>query len=140
MGPFGPTGPAGPAGPIRPEGDPGGPKGDKGDAGPTGVAGPTGPTGPVGPAGALGPVGPGGGVGDHVIITQNIETQAAELTIEIPYATGSTVLGGGFAVYRDDVFVKFSLPLLDGTAWRVKAVGPEGIDWSMQVYAICVLK
>ena len=45
-----------------------------------------------------------------------------------------------FAVYRDDVFVKFSLPLLDGTTWRVKAVGPEGIDWSMQVYAICVLK
>ena len=140
VGPFGPTGPAGPAGPIRPEGDPGGPKGDKGDAGPTGVAGPTGPTGPVGPAGALGPVGPGGGVGDHVIITQNIETQAAELPIEIPCATGSIVLGGGFAVYRDDVFVKFSLPLLDGTAWRVKAVGPEGIDWSMQVYAICVLK
>ena len=140
VGPFGPTGPAGPAGPIGPEGDPGGPKGDKGDAGPTEVAGPTGPTGPAGPAGALGPVGPGGGVGDHVIITQNIETQAAELPIEIPCATGSIVLGGGFAVYRDDVFVKFSLPLLDGTAWRVKAVGPEGIDWSMQVYAICVLK
>ncbi len=85
-------------------------------------------------------MGPAGGVGDHVIVSQNVETQAAELTIEIPCGTDRTVLGGGFAVHRDDVFVRFSLPLLDGTAWRVKANGPEGIDWAMQVYAICVLK
>ena len=143
--PAGPSGPSGPQGPEGasgaqgdqgPRGDPGGPKGDVGPAGPSGPQGPAGPAGPVGPVGSRGPVGPTGGLEGYAIVSITISGEAETKFIDLPCPTGLSVIGGGYAASRDDVSVPLSLPVTDGTGWRVRAVGPS-VEWEVHVYAIC---
>jgi len=46
------------------------------------------------------------------------------------------VTAGGYAASTDDVNVPVNLPLLDGTGWRIRAIGPA-TEWALDAYAIC---
>ncbi|MDP6422433.1 MAG: hypothetical protein QF672_14135 [SAR202 cluster bacterium] len=54
----------------------------------------------------------------------------------MPCPSGKVVIAGGYAASIDDVNVPVNLPLLDGTGWRIRAIGPS-IEWVLDAYAIC---
>jgi hypothetical protein len=54
----------------------------------------------------------------------------------VPCPSGRVVTAGGYAASTDDVNVPVNLPLLDGTGWRIRAIGPA-TEWALDAYAIC---
>jgi hypothetical protein len=60
-------------------------------------------------------------------------------TLDAVCPDGSVVLGGGFDTNDEAVTITSSLPLNDGSAWRVEARGPLD-DWHLRSYAICAIE
>jgi hypothetical protein len=65
------------------------------------------------------------------------DSEDEDRTLKAACPVDRVVVGGGFAITEVEAKIMQSLPLKDGSAWRVRAVGPED-SWRLHVYAICV--
>jgi hypothetical protein len=108
----------------------------KGAQGQQGAQGAQGATGSAGAAGAVGATGPPGISGYVVVTTTTPLANGAFAGLSAPCPAGKKVLGGGLEIGN---FVKIlgSLPLPDGTGWRIDARNDSGVDINMQAFAVC---
>lgn len=134
---MGPQGPVGLEGPQGIQGLPGTPGGPKGDTGATGAKGDKGDKGSKGDTGDTGAKGEPGGVGGWTYVAAVDDSDEEDRLLEATCPVDRVVVGGGFSITEEEAVVMQSIPLQDGTAWRVRAVGPD-YNWRLRVYAICV--
>lgn len=151
MGPQGLQGPAGEPGPQGPPGEQGlqgpqglqgepGPQGPPGEQGPQGIQGEPGKTGPMGPQG---PEGPPGISGYEVVVVQQ-STTSSSFMLSADCPAGKRLLGGGAGLvgYQggmnpNDFRLMQSMQTSD-TRWSVWAMfGTSGLEWSLQIRAVC---
>jgi hypothetical protein len=65
------------------------------------------------------------------------DSEEEDRTLEAICPVDRVVLGGGFSITHDEARITQSLPLKDGSGWRVRAIGPDNAC-RLRVYAICV--
>lgn len=141
-GPAGPQGPAGPTGPAGPEG----PAGADGADGAPGATGPTGPTGPEGEPGASGTSG-------YEVVSESHGSLAGTIQFQVRCTSGKRALGGGAQLIGAEVrtiVLNDSFPVIEevlpglgvfrAVGWQARAsdVGSPELDFTLQVFAICV--
>jgi len=118
-----------------------GPKGDTGAKGATGDRGLQGIPGPTGVTGATGAPGVERSILGWSIQNATVNDGQSIKVVDALCPAGRKAQSGGYSITPSvfpagGFFVEQSLPLLDGSGWRVRAVGTTNA-WSLSVYAVC---
>ena len=78
------------------------------------------------------------GVSGHQISNAEFAAPAGtESTFEHHCPTGKRALGGGFAVFSNSVFVRWSVPLNVGTGWQVSVMNSATTSQSVEIHVVC---
>lgn len=143
QGTKGRLGDQGPAGNKCVQGDPGGPTGATGLTGATGIQGEQRLKGVQGIHGATGTKGETGteGIRGYLVVVVLDESHLSKHTVDALRPTGKVVLGGRYSFVGEDevvetIVVTASVPITDGTGWRIVARDPSG-SWRLYSYAVC---